>query len=614
MKPSAWEQNVLNKTQESMQNMMMSQQDAVKTAVMVHDEAMEAMLQQQEELEAALHAGDARKTAKEKKEYKTAVAAQKGAMKNVKHMQEAMTSTMNQQQTLHKALSMQTQMRDVAKAQRAKGVEKMQVEIQQKQAEVMKQAAAIQAAIPDTPEGRDMSATEAQRGYQGVEKKAGSISTAAASASDSDMSSLPSTTDASGSEGHLSGALMGGGGGSGVSMFSKGKVSERVITSGNYELSEEWEIDFADIEFSPNGVPSSENRIGHGGFGEVFLGQLGGMHVAVKKLFNQEHAEQGMREFRAEVSILSKLRHPSIVLWLGACTKAPNCTIVLEFMDRGSLNQMLHRSNTPYTMVTAIKWCISIARGMLYLHQHKPYPIIHCDLNSNNVLVNRDWAVKITDFGLSKVKRTSRLSRRSGITGTVNYAAPEVIRGAPPSEASDVYSFSLLVWEIFTRKVPWKDLTEYQIIYKMTAATKRDPTATATSESFIVPNGLPEGTEKLLHECWTAMPAMRPLFPRLVDDFRAMLRRENVIARQAKQNDAAEEAKQSDAAQEALTAEKGEGSGGKEAAEAVEAEAAEQEAEQAAEQEAEKTVAPEKREEAPRGDTVKGGGRALELL
>ena len=100
---------------------------------------------------------------------------------------------------------------------------------------------------------------------------------------------------------------------------------------------------------------------------------------------------------------------------------------------------------------------------MLYLHQHKPYPIIHCDLNSNNVLVNRDWAVKITDFGLSKVKRSSRLSRRSGITGTVNYAAPEVIRGAPPSEASDVYSFSVLVWEIYTRKVPWKDLTEYQI-------------------------------------------------------------------------------------------------------------------------------------------------------
>lgn len=145
--------------------------------------------------------------------------------------------------------------------------------------------------------------------------------------------------------------------------------------------------------------------------------------------------------------------------------------------------------------------------------------------------------MKITDFGLSKVKRTSRLSRRSGITGTVNYAAPEVIRGAPPSEASDVYSFSMLVWEIFTRKVPWKDLTEYQIIYKMTAATKRDPKATATSESFIVPEGLPEGTEKLLHECWTAMPTMRPLFPRLVDDFRGMLRRESVLAKQAKQNE-----------------------------------------------------------------------------
>jgi serine/threonine protein kinase len=302
------------------------------------------------------------------------------------------------------------------------------------------------------------------------------------------------------------------------------------------DMSEEWEIAFDEIDFLPSGTPCSENRIGHGGFGEVFLGQLGGMNVAVKRLFNQEHAEQGMREFRAEVSILSRLRHPSIVLWLGASTTAPNCTIVLEYMDRGSLSQLLHRSDTPYTLVTAVKWCISVARGMLYLHQHKPFPIIHCDLNSNNVLVNREWVVKITDFGLSKVKRTSRLSRRSGIIGTVNYAAPEVIRGAPSSESSDVYAFGVLAWEILTRKIPWKDLTEYQIIYKMTAATRRQNATgeNATTENFQVDETFPKGAQKMLHACWLSNPTDRPFFPKLVEECREMLRDENAKAKQTR--------------------------------------------------------------------------------
>ena len=525
----AAEMDQFDKQQESMQLVMMSQQGAVKSAVEMHDEAMEDVIHQQEELEAALQAGDSDRVAKEKEVYKHVVNKQKDAMQNVKSMQQTLATTMSQHQTLQKELSVQKQMHNVAKVQRAKGVEKTQNEIQQKQIKVMQQAAAIQVAIPDTPEGRDMSVAEAARGYAGVEKKHTTSTSNTLTTSETD--STPSTAVASSDE---PGSIPSGDGSGKGAMFSRGKISERA--SPNVEVSEEWEIDFSDIEFSPNGVPSNENRIGHGGFGEVFLGQLGGMHVAVKKLFDQEHAEQGMKEFRAEVSILSKLRHPSIVLWLGACSKAPNCTIVLEFMERGSLNQLLHRSNTPYTMITAMKWCISIARGMLYLHQHKPYPIIHCDLNSNNVLVNRDWAVKITDFGLSKVKRSSRLSRRSGITGTVNYAAPEVIRGAPPSEASDVYSFSMLVWEIYTRKVPWKDLTEYQIIYKMTA-TKHDPRFAATRDSFIIPEGLPEGTNELLHECWSAMPAMRPLFPRLVDEFRGMLRKESALAKQAKQNE-----------------------------------------------------------------------------
>ena len=113
------------------------------------------------------------------------------------------------------------------------------------------------------------------------------------------------------------------------------------------ELNTAWEIDYNDIEFE-GGVPSSQNRIGHGGFGEVFLGRYHGSLVAVKKLFNQDMMGKGLSDFRREVQMLSRLRHPSIVL-ARSRTQAPNLTIVLEYMDKGSLHQFIHRTTTPYS-------------------------------------------------------------------------------------------------------------------------------------------------------------------------------------------------------------------------------------------------------------------------
>lgn len=476
-------------------------EDAATKASDDHDVAMAELVRHSEVMREAFASGDAVAIASGKMGYDEAVTAQREARKRMMDAKQSVVEARTQQGAMHDALSQQKQLRDADKARRELSMARAQTRIQTEQAEVMRQAAAIQANVPDAPEGREMTVTEAQRGYHGISRE-------------EQAAERPAVDE---------------GGPSRVPGASSPGVEASDL------LGEEWEIDFDDIEFPPTGMPSAANRIGHGGFGEVFLGQLGGMNVAVKKLFNQDVAEQGMREFRAEVSILSRLRHPSIVLWLGASTKAPNCTIVLEYMDRGSLSHMLHRTETPYTVVTAIKWCISVARGMLYLHQHKPYPIIHCDLNSNNVLVNRDWVVKITDFGLSKVKRTSRLSRRSGIIGTVNYASPEIIRGAPASEMSDAYAFGVLAWEIFTRKVPWKDLTEYQIIYKMTAAAKRDASSTATIENFTLAEHLREGIEPILHACWAAMPNARPKFPGLVKDFRDKLRRQVALEREGKQ-------------------------------------------------------------------------------
>jgi tRNA A-37 threonylcarbamoyl transferase component Bud32 len=287
------------------------------------------------------------------------------------------------------------------------------------------------------------------------------------------------------------------------------------------ELNTEWEIDYKDIEFE-GGVPSSQNRIGHGGFGEVFLGRYHGSLVAVKKLFNQDMMGKGLSDFRREVQILSRLRHPSIVLWLGACTQAPNLTIVLEYMDKGSLHQFLHRTTTPYTTLTLTRWAMTIAQGMVYLHSAKPFPIVHCDLNTNNVLVNRDGMVKITDFGLSKVKHSSRLSRQTGMTGTVNYASPEVIRGGKFSEASDVFAYGVILWELLTRRIPWEDLNEYQIVFQMTSDL--DASLAATAKNLELPASAPEGYRKIIHGAWATQPERRSAFKDVLGDLREVYR------------------------------------------------------------------------------------------
>jgi hypothetical protein len=447
-----------------------------------HERAMDTLLAHTESMQAALATGDAGALSEAQTDIAQSAAAQRATRAEMLASREALFEAEHEQNEEFAAMMHHKLTLDARKAQRARATAEAQTGIQEAQEEVMRRARAMQSASLEVlPENAPAEPADAEEG---------------------DFSSEPILTREHGA-----------------------------LESPGASMSEEWEIAFDDIDFAPAGVPCAQNRIGHGGFGEVFLGQLGGMNVAVKRLFNQEHAEVGMREFRAEVSILSRLRHPSIVLWLGASTTAPNCTIVLEYMDRGSLSQLLHRSDTPYTLATAVKWCISVARGMLYLHQHKPFPIIHCDLNSNNVLLNREWVVKITDFGLSKVKRTSRLSRRSGIIGTVNYAAPEVIRGAPSSESSDVYAFGVLAWEILTRKIPWKDLTEYQIIYKMTAATRRKEGDNAATENFETDTTFPPVAQKMVRACWQSRPTDRPFFPTLVDECREMLRVENAKAK-----------------------------------------------------------------------------------
>lgn len=284
----------------------------------------------------------------------------------------------------------------------------------------------------------------------------------------------------------------------------------RVPTPG-MGLMADWEIPYKSLEF-----PDPMQRIGAGAYGEVFKARWRGTRVAVKKLYDPKPSPKMVSLFRQEVAILAQLRHPSIVLWMGACTVPPNMAIITEFMSGGSLFHVLHMTTLPIDNQRVLRFAISIAEGMLYLHTNTP-PIVHRDLSTTNILIDNKGRAKIGDFGLSRIMMHSRITNRSG-GGTPMYMAPETLRCQPQDEAVDIFSFGVILWELHTRKVPWHDtgLQPMQIIARVVA--KGSP---AVREALKQPRQMRGEIWKTVNECWCESPSERPRFGHILSVLRA---------------------------------------------------------------------------------------------
>ncbi|XP_076913295.1 putative serine/threonine-protein kinase SIS8 isoform X2 [Bidens hawaiensis] len=189
--------------------------------------------------------------------------------------------------------------------------------------------------------------------------------------------------------------------------------------------------DVADCEIAWEEITLGE-RIGLGSYGEVYRGDWHGTEVAVKRFLDQQVTVESLEEFRSEVGIMKRVRHPNVVLFMGAVTRAPHLSIVTEFLPRGSLYRLIHRPNNQLDIRRRLRIALHAARGMNYLHNCTPV-IVHRDLKSPNLLVDKNWVVKVGDFGLSRMKHSTFLSSRS-TAGTAEWMAPEVLRNEPSDE------------------------------------------------------------------------------------------------------------------------------------------------------------------------------------
>lgn len=228
-------------------------------------------------------------------------------------------------------------------------------------------------------------------------------------------------------------------------------VDALLLNDGRYRRYTRDEIEVATNFFSEFYV------IGEGGYGKVYKCRLDHTPVAVKVV--SPGAVNKEDEFLKEVEVLSQIRHPHVILLLGACPEI-NC-LVYEYLENGSLEDYIyHRNGKP-----ALPWFVrfriifEVACGLAFLHNSKPEPIVHRDLKPGNILLDRNYVSKIGDVGLAKLVSDAIPDniteyRETILAGTLHYMDPEYHRTGTIRPKSDLYAFGVIILQLLTCCLP----------------------------------------------------------------------------------------------------------------------------------------------------------------
>ncbi|XP_029122483.2 receptor-like serine/threonine-protein kinase SD1-8 [Elaeis guineensis] len=199
---------------------------------------------------------------------------------------------------------------------------------------------------------------------------------------------------------------------------------------------------------------SDDNKLGEGGFGAVYKGQLeDGEKIAVKRL--SKDSVQGIHEFTNEVLLIAKLQHRNLVRLFGCCIEGEERLLVYEYLQNTSLDYFIfdRKRRAFLNWQKRLNIILGIARGLLYLHQDSRLKIIHRDLKASNILLDEDLNPKISDFGTARIFKVDQIEENTKrVVGTYGYMSPEYAMDGIFSVKSDVFSFGVLVLEILSGK------------------------------------------------------------------------------------------------------------------------------------------------------------------
>eukprot|EP01111_Echinosteliopsis_oligospora_P011467 TRINITY_DN3793_c0_g1_i1.p1 TRINITY_DN3793_c0_g1~~TRINITY_DN3793_c0_g1_i1.p1 ORF type:complete len:924 (+),score=262.14 TRINITY_DN3793_c0_g1_i1:63-2834(+) len=249
------------------------------------------------------------------------------------------------------------------------------------------------------------------------------------------------------------------------------------------------EIVFEELKLDPD-------SIGSGAFGVVYKGKWRGATVAVKKLLvDVMDAEVLALEVRREATVFQQVaNHPNIVRFYGACTKKQPLCLITSLYPRGSVYSLIRKVKLEWS--TIVGFARDAAAGISHLHAEN---VIHRDIATRNLLVDDQGVVRISDFGLARIKTKATSQTKSNV-GPVKWMAPEAIKKKQFSVKSDSYSFGVLLWELVTRTEPYADMDPIHVAVEVIQDDLRPD----------IPEYTPKPFADIMLSCWATNPDDRP--------------------------------------------------------------------------------------------------------
>lgn len=260
-----------------------------------------------------------------------------------------------------------------------------------------------------------------------------------------------------------------------------------------------------------------DQRLGLGKFGTVYRAKWKNINTAVKQFVeftcSDEAAVELKQNFENESTTLQRLKHPHLVILYGARTQPQPYCVVMELLQPTNLEQFL-QSSAAISDAEKQRYAYEIASGLSFLHTQDP-PIPHTNVRTRNVLLTEQYSAKLKPSRLGRIIAQSAGPHTQSLFQTTDqrstaWQAPELFRqNAMFTPYSDIYSYAMTVWELATRRIPYADIDDGQLIMAWVQEGRRE----------LIPDSTTQVLRQVMESCWVAEPLNRPVLSEVMKRF-----------------------------------------------------------------------------------------------